>query len=147
MKVVVFLIGLVLGTAPVPASKLPPTQPDGDLPPIARSLLSQRMEGHAVSATELLWAVVFLEHEETARIARDLAEEPRIARPLPGVTDELNARLPPRFFELQDGFAKRAAALADAADEGDGDEVATRYGELTRACIACHTAYLEVSPR
>jgi hypothetical protein len=114
-----------------------------ELSPLARSLLTQRMETHAEMTTELMWSVVFLEHEVTAEVADALAKQPRIARPNPDRPDVLNSHLPKKFFDLQDDFTRKANDLARAAEKGDNVAIAARFGDLMNGCVSCHAAYLD----
>jgi hypothetical protein len=131
---------------PTPASAALPRKlpPRAGLPTLARSLLAQRMETHGDQMTELVWTVLFLEHQGTRDIADAIAGEPRIARPNAQTDpDELSARLPAKFFDLQDTLHDRALALAAAAKSGKDDEIAKAYGRLSETCVACHATYLE----
>jgi hypothetical protein len=122
-----------------PAQHLPPP---GYLPAAARALLGERMEQHAEGITDLITSVVLLDHEAAADVARDIADGPRIARPLPGQSDALNASLPKRFFDLQDELHERARAVATAAAARDDRKLAQSFAALTQTCVACHSAYL-----
>jgi hypothetical protein len=109
---------------------------------LARQLLRERMARHGRDMTRLVQAVLLLERDVAQELARSLANEPRITRPTPGATDELNSALPEQFFVRQDELRVRAKALAAAAKGATNDELAARLGELTRTCVGCHTAYL-----
>jgi cytochrome c556 len=113
------------------------------LSPAARALVRQKMAQHSKQMTELVWAVVFLDHRETARIAIAIASEPRLARPTTRDATELNAALPPLYFELQDRLRDRAQNLAVAARTWDGQAVARAYGQVAETCVSCHEAYLK----
>jgi hypothetical protein len=130
--------------ADVEASEADRSLPDpGYLPPTARALLADQMANHAVEALSLAWEVSLLEYDQVADIAERMATAPRIARPLPGATDELNVRLPAAFFDYQDALRAHARALAGAASRGDADAMAEAYGQLARTCVQCHAVYLE----
>jgi hypothetical protein len=116
------------------------------LPPLARSILSQRMEAHSQEMTELFWAVVFLEHDAAQETALAISREPSIARPL-GDGDDLSSMLPARFFDLQDELRLGALDVAEAAKKGDDREIARAWGRLSEACVNCHAAYLEPEDR
>lgn len=124
----------------------PPRTPRGKdvLSPVARGIVSTRMEQHAQSMTDLLWAVVFLENTEAAAIADGIAEEPRIARPTnQSSKTELSQTIPERFFELQDRLHDDARALSKAARSGDDAAIAKAFGKLNESCVACHSTYLD----
>ncbi|HVO29137.1 MAG TPA: cytochrome c [bacterium] len=130
------------GLAPPPSARLHRES----LPPLARSILAQRMENHASQMTDLVWAVVFLEHSGVKEGALEIAGEPKIARPIPGAgADDLSSQLPARFFDMQDEVTVRAKELAAAAADDDDEKVADAWGRLSKACVECHAAYLEES--
>ncbi|MGZ3404931.1 MAG: hypothetical protein ACXVAN_00700 [Polyangia bacterium] len=112
------------------------------LPEPARSLLHTRMQHHGAAMTELLATVVLLDYEGTERAAHEIATEPRLARPTSMDATQLNARLPERFFVLQDQLHTRAAQLESAATARDPGRLADSYGQLTETCVACHSVYL-----
>lgn len=112
------------------------------LSPLARQMLRRRMERHGRDTATLFLAVVTLQRVVVAELAKDLAAEPRIVRPLPDSMDDLNAALPERFFVLQDELRDRARDLEKAALVGTDDELSARMASLTQTCVACHSAYL-----
>lgn len=130
----------------VPPAKDPATPalkaPDY-LSELARQLLKERMTRHGRDMSRLVQAVVLLERDVAKELAQSIANEPRITRPMPGATDELNTALPEQFFVRQDELRERAKALAAAAKAGKDDELAARLGELMHTCVGCHSAYLE----
>jgi hypothetical protein len=101
------------------------------------------MAQHSKQMTELVWAVVLLDHRETIRLATAIANEPRIARPATNDATELNASLPPLFFDLQDRLRDRGQQLANAARTWDANAVARSYGQMAETCVACHEVYLK----
>lgn len=138
-----------------PVKKAPPPAKDPSAPglrspdylsELARQLLRQRMGRHGRDMSRLVQAVLLLERDIARELATSIANEPRITRPTPGASDELNAALPEQFFARQDELRERAKALAQAAKEGTDDALAQRLGELTRTCVGCHSAYLEPAP-
>jgi cytochrome c556 len=112
------------------------------LPEAARALLHTRMQHHGESMTELLSTVVLLDYEGTQRSAREIVEEPRLARPTTMDATQLNSRLPERFFALQDQLHMRAAQLEATATAHDPARLASAYGQLAETCVACHAVYL-----
>ncbi len=128
----------LLGAKPADAPKL---KPPAYLPAAARELLVDRMKDHRADMSALTFAVVLLDKANAERLARAIAQSPRIARPT-DAPDELNSLLPPRFFELQDQLRRRAEDLATAAKSGDDAAMAKAYGALSETCVACHATYL-----
>lgn len=155
------VVTVVLAVAVPPAAagpqpkKAPPAQDPSSpglkapdyLNELARQLLKERMTRHGRDMSRLVQAVVLLERDVAKDLAQSIANEPRITRPTPGSTDELNAALPEQFFVRQDELRERAKALAAAAKTGKDDELAARLGDMMRTCVGCHSAYLEPLPR
>ena len=112
------------------------------LPAAARLILVRRMERHGVDMTQLLWSVLMLNYDEVQKSADQIASEPRLARPLPGGSSELNALLPPRFFELQDQLYATAKGVSEAAQARNDGRIAKAFGNLSQTCIQCHGLYL-----
>jgi hypothetical protein len=115
------------------------------LPALARGALHGRMQRHGQQLAALVVDAVLLDRGEVSRIAGEIYDEPRLARPLAG--DALEGQLPERFFQLQDelrAHAKRlvSAAAADAPTARLADELAG----LTKTCVACHDSYLHDAP-
>jgi hypothetical protein len=132
--------GASSSAAVAPRAKLP--EPDW-LPSEAREMLSARMQRHGEEMMLLLVSVMTLSHDDTMQLAEEVAAEPRLGRPSPGETDTINARLPARFFELQDQLAERAHAVAAAAKANDDARIVRAYGQLAETCVSCHTVYLD----
>src|SRR4051794_19641108 len=85
--------------------------PSAELSQVARQLLRERMVRHGKTMTDLVQAVIVLDYAATARLAAEIAEEPRLARPLS--PNDLNASVPDKFFELQDELHQRASTLSE----------------------------------
>lgn len=115
----------------------------GYLSPMARQLLKRRMGRHGKDMLELVQSVVLLDRDNAGRLATQVAEEPRLTRPIAGGEDDLNASLPERFFVLQDELRVKAKSVAEAARKSDDVTLATRTGEMMQTCVGCHSTYLE----
>lgn len=113
-----------------------------DLSEAARALLDERMNRHGADMVQVFWSVLKLNHLQTETLAAAIADEPGIARPLPGVSNQLNNAFPPAFFDYQDQLRQRAGALEKAAKDKDDRAVARAYGQLTETCVQCHSLYL-----
>jgi hypothetical protein len=109
----------------------------------ARMLLKKRMERHGKDMLLLTQAVVLLDRDAAKRLATQVAEEPRLTRPIAGGEDDLNTSLPERFFVLQDELRVKAKAVAEATTKADDVALAARTGELIQTCVTCHSTYLE----
>ena len=116
----------------------PPTA----LPGPARSAVHTQMRAHADGMRALVSAVTLLDYPGVAAATKRLLAEPRIARPVSGSAEELNASLPPRFFELQDELARDLEQLQHAAAARQPDALADAFGATARTCVRCHDAYL-----
>lgn len=137
---------------PTPASDAAPralTPPPADfdtveslLPPPIRASLRPRMQRHGADLNALNHRVVHGDYAETAAIARRIAGEPMIARPV-GAEDAtiLNNALPEAFFTHQERLRARATVLADAATSGERADVAQAFGRLGETCVACHESF------
>jgi hypothetical protein len=123
----------------VPKGRLP--EPDY-LPPLARQLLRSRMQRHGDDMMHLVMAVTLLQRERAKALANDIANEPRLTRPIAGGDADLNATLPNQLFVLQDELRVRAKALADAASKPSDAELARSLGRMTETCVACHSTFL-----
>jgi hypothetical protein len=145
-----------LGQEPRPPERpeLPPTSarpfvppaerhlpPPAQLSPTTRALLHTKMAQHRRDMTDLVMAVILIDYPESARLARSIAEEPRLARPLTKDATELNTTLPDRYFQLQDELHERAAHLAEVARARNGAELASAFGQLAETCVSCHRVY------
>jgi hypothetical protein len=111
------------------------------LPEEARDMLRARMGRHGEEMMVLVATVLLLNYEVAEELALDIAREPRLGRPGPHDKDSLNARLPKRFFELQDELVIRAQAVAAAARAHDDTQLIDAYGALAKTCVGCHAAY------
>lgn len=143
------LSALVAATAvaqPAPQAKPPPrpaaTAEAAPLSDLVRKLLRRRMERHGRDLGMLAQAVVLLQLDVVQELAQGVAKEPRITRPTPDATDELNTQLPERFFVLQDELRDRAKQLATAAQARDPNGTVTTYGAMLQTCVTCHTTFL-----
>lgn len=118
------------------------TEPEAEaLSPVVRHFLHRRMERHGDDMTKLVRAVVLFDRRSARSLATDIANEPRLARPLSGDDAELNAQLPSRFFALQDELRQRAKTLVSATTSSDPTVLNAAFGRLTETCITCHTAF------
>lgn len=115
--------------------------PGEHIPDLARSLIRERMHLHGDDMNDLLWAVLFLDYDSMKAISDDLAASPKFARPLSD--DELNASIPPLFFEYQDQLQAGAKRLSVAAGQKDGDGVAVAFADISQSCVRCHSLYLD----
>jgi hypothetical protein len=108
----------------------------------ARGVLQHRMLRHDDAMEDLTRATLVLDFDGAVEAADRVAAEPMLARPLTGDATELNAALPPRFFELQDQLRSDARSVSAAAARRDGLVLADAFGRLTRTCVSCHALYL-----
>jgi hypothetical protein len=112
------------------------------IPEAVRAILHKRMERHGNDMVDLSWSVVLLKYDLVARLARHIAEEAPVSRPLNDVDTPINAALPARFFDLQDQLVMETKQLALAATGGNPDRLAETYSAVARTCVACHALYL-----
>jgi Cytochrome C' len=112
------------------------------IPEIVRRALHQRMERHGNDMVDLSWSVVLLKYDVVTSLANRIGNEAPLARSLGDVETPVNAALPARFFDLQDQLIAETKRLAEAAQGGDPDRLATAYSAVTRTCVSCHALYL-----
>lgn len=138
--VAVLASGLALA-GDVPKARL--KEPDY-LPPLARQLLRTRMERHGDDMLQLVMAVTLLQKERAKQLANDIANEPRLTRPVAGGEGDLNAALPNQVFVLQDELRSRAKDVAAAAGKPglSNQALAKALGRMTETCVACHSTFL-----
>lgn len=128
---------------PRPASTSGPDLPSRPgLPDEVRDALTERMMRHGDDMSRLTVAVLMLEYDLVHLLATDMAREPRLGRPAEGESGTLNTLLPAGFFVQQDALAASASALAAAALGRDDVRLAASFGDLTKSCVSCHSAYL-----
>jgi cytochrome c556 len=116
-------------------------QPPDYLPEVARSILRTRMASHARDMGQLMSAIMVLDYPDVQAGAQAIVSDVNLARPLTKDATELNAALPPRFFDLQDELKVRGRALRDAAQHMNAFEVADAYGRMSETCVRCHAVY------
>jgi hypothetical protein len=112
------------------------------LPDTARAALKTQMHVHARAALQLVSTVTVLDWDGAAAAAAELLAEPRVARPVGNEAADLNARLPDRFFVLQDELRDRVQAVDRAAKARDADGLADAFAATAKTCVHCHDAYL-----
>jgi len=138
-------IGLCVGLSLGGAAALSPARAakdnGGGVPPAARALLKKRMARHAGDMNELLSATVRVDYPTILESAGRIAAEAPLSRPVSGDASEINAQIPPRFFDLQDELRMHARDLVAAAKERNPDRVASTMGALTSTCVRCHTLF------
>jgi cytochrome c556 len=116
-------------------------QPPAYLPEVARSILRTRMASHARDMGQLMSAIMVLDYPDVQAGAQAIVSDVNLARPLTGDATELNAALPPQFFDLQDELKARGRVLRDAAEHRSAFEVADAYGHMSETCVRCHAVY------
>jgi len=132
--------------AGVPGERATPgLRPREQLPEEAREMLTGRMMRHGDDMGDLTVAVLMLEYDLAHVLAVDMAAEPKLGRPAPGEKGTLNALLPAEFFVQQDALTASAKALAAAAESKDDARIAASFGEVAKACVGCHSAYLNAA--
>ena len=101
-----------------------------------RAFLQVKMKNHAKEMKDLSVAVAVVNFVDVQKLAQDIANSPRLD---PAVGP--SAKLPARFFELQDLEKKGAQELADAAKAGEMTPTLEKYTQLVDHCMACHAAF------
>jgi hypothetical protein len=83
-------------------------------------------------ATVLDWAA-------TASAAEALLAAPRVT---PSAGGGAAAKLPERFFALQDELRHHAETVARTAKARDAEGLAEAFAAAAKTCVRCHDAYL-----
>lgn len=121
--------------------------PPENIAQTTRADLRARMNRHGNVMTGLVKAVVLLDRPTVTNMARRIADEELLARAESPADDPWRPLLPKAFFIEQDALRSAARELAQAAAQGDPDDVlAERFGALTRTCVRCHGSYLHDLP-
>jgi hypothetical protein len=108
----------------------------------ARAALKTQMHSHARGMLELVSTATLLDYDGALAATHQLLAEPRLARPITRDATELNATLPPRFFDLQDALYSHLQEIRSASEARMPDALATGLAAATRTCVQCHDAYL-----
>ncbi|MBI2374396.1 MAG: cytochrome c [Deltaproteobacteria bacterium] len=106
--------------------------------------LSDEMKGHGDAMTDLVWAVLYLEHDQVGRVAAEIAE-PGLGRAR-AEDDPLRTAFPETYFELERELLARSRELADTAATKDAAAIALAYGRVAETCVRCHAVYLDDRP-
>ncbi len=125
-----------------PAQEAAKAAPAETLSPLARDLLHRKMERHGDDMVRLVIAVTLLQRDKVKLFATDIANEPRLARPMPGAEDAVNAGLPEKLFVLQDELRSRAKTLAESSKSASNETLASNLGLMLQTCVTCHSAFM-----
>jgi hypothetical protein len=109
------------------------------LPDAARAALATEMRAHAQAAQQLVTDVTVLDWGATASAAEALLAAPRVT---PSTGGGAAAKLPERFFALQDELRRHAQAVARTARAHDAEGLAEAFAGAATTCVRCHDAYL-----
>ena len=101
-----------------------------------RTFLKLKMKDHARQMQDLSIAVAVVNLGGVQRLAQDIANQPRLD-PSTGAA----AKLPARFFELQDELRKRAQALSDTGKANEMSGSLEKFGQVVETCMSCHAAF------
>ena len=111
------------------------------IPADVRTALRARMQQHGAQMTELLMALVVIDHDRAARVAGALYDQTPGLVPGPS-GDRVTQFLPAQFFALQTQLKDQARDVVVAAAERNPQQLTERFGAMTKTCVACHQAYL-----
>lgn len=105
------------------------------------------MGRHAEVVSNLVRAVVLLDRPTIRVLANRIADEEVIAGADKSASERLPLNLPPEFLGEQTALATAARELAGAAaDSGNDQALAQRFGAVTTTCVGCHSVYLHGQP-
>lgn len=117
--------------------------PVGDVSGATQAYLAKRMRDHGRNATDLLYAVVLLDHEGTKRIAKRIVTGPSRDPYYKEDEARLHEEFPAAFFDLESTMRANARLLGVAANRGRGEEVVHHYTRIVGLCVDCHTLFTE----
>lgn len=101
-----------------------------------REFLRTRMKDHSKEMKDLSVSVATVKLADVQRLAQAMANEPRLDRAVGPA-----AKLPSRFFELQDLLRKTSQELAEAAKANDMNGTSLKYHQVVELCVACHASF------
>lgn len=113
-----------------------------DLPPKLAGLLRREMIELDTGMHTLHSALVRGDGERAAETAQKIHDSFILKRELS--KEELKtlvSQLPKDFVKRDRALHETSAELAEAARQDDFETAAERYGEMTRACVGCHSAH------
>jgi Cytochrome C' len=132
-----FLVGDARAQAPAPAAD---NAASGDAGLVdGRSVVQRRMSKHGASLMELTLAVTLLQRKTIAEAATRIGSDTGLPVMPPSSTETQSQR---NFRYLEGVLRKRTTTLAQASSNGDNAALATAFGNMMQACIACHSLYL-----
>jgi Cytochrome C' len=134
--VAIFLAGDARAQTPAPAAD---TAASADAGPDGRSVVQRRMSKHGASLMELTLAVTLLQRKTIAEAATRIGSDTGLPVMPPSSTETQSQR---NFRYLEGVLRKRTTTLAQASSNGDNAALATAFGNMMQACIACHSLYL-----
>ncbi len=102
----------------------------------SKLFLKGKMKGHNKDMRDLSIAVAIVKMSEIERLAQGIANSPRLD---PKIAQ--SAKLPQRFFELQELMRKTAQELSDAGKANDMVGSLEKYQQLMGHCVTCHAAF------
>jgi hypothetical protein len=115
--------------------------PAADITEDSRVYLATRMKHHGRHATDLLFAVVLMDHEGTQRIAKRIATKPPASPYNLAGEEQLRKEFPETFFDLEAELESTAQRLAADAKAKDSTAIAADYSKLVGTCVECHTLF------
>ena len=102
----------------------------------SRVFLKTKMKNHGKEMKDLSIAVATVKLSQVAKLAQDIANQPRLDS-----STGPAAKLPPRFFELQEELKTNAQALADAAKADQMSGTEEKFAQVMNSCMSCHAAF------
>lgn len=101
-----------------------------------RDFLRSKMKDHSKEMKDLSVSVATVKLADVQRLAQAMANEPRLDRAVGPA-----AKLPARFFELQDLLRKTSQELADTAKANDMSATSLKYHQVVELCVSCHASF------
>ncbi len=114
-------------------------EPAGDISDEARTYLDRRMRDHGETATDLLFSVVLLDYDGSARIATRIASDTEQTPAYVEGEALLRREFPETFFDLEATLKADALRLVTAAAQSDAEAMAREYSTMVNSCVECHS--------
>ncbi len=128
------------GTAPAPAQETEPVGPK--LTETLRDMLRREMNAILGASLQIQDALVRGEDARVAELARSIHDSFILSQEMtPQDREALRAAVPQAFIERDQAFHDLTGQLAEAGRSGDDARQRKLFGEMVRACAACHESY------
>lgn len=132
------LLGLAVSTGSLAAEPVTPKLTDK-----LSQLLREEMRSVQAAMTTIHSAMVMGQHDSVAENAQQIHDSFILKQSLTEQDrKDLMSAVPEDFIKLDQEFHQLSASLADAGRNASTEDQHRLFGEMTRNCIQCHSAYV-----